>query len=285
MPKGISINIGLNNVDASLYNGWSGKLNACEADARAMATLAKKAGFETKVILTDEATSANVTAAISDASKELGSDDILFLTYSGHGGQVPDTNGEEPDGMDETWVLYDRQLIDDELYSMWFQFQPGTRILVLSDSCHSGSVVKLAEFDALGNTEAAQKFFNEGTPGVRAMPLKEQKKDYEAKKEQYDEIQRTHPNGELLDISAPVMLISGCQDEQLSSDGARNGLFTATLLKVWDKGNFKGTYTRFYREIAHNMPLWQQPAQFLVGDKKLGVKFKAENPFSLAKRV
>src|SRR4051812_2499849 len=117
MPKGISINIGLNSVDAAEYNGWGGKLNACEADALSMAALAKKAGFETKVILTEEATSANVTAAISDASKQLGSDDILFLTYSGHGGQLPDTNGEETDGKDETWVLYDRQLVDDELYS------------------------------------------------------------------------------------------------------------------------------------------------------------------------
>ena len=49
----------------------------------------------------------------------------LFLTYSGHGGQAPDLNNEEPDGMDETWCLYDGQLIDDELYSSWGAFASG----------------------------------------------------------------------------------------------------------------------------------------------------------------
>ncbi len=65
--------------------------------------------------------------------------DIYFLTYSGHGGQVPDTNGEgESDSSDETWLAYDRQIVDDELYELWAKFKPGVRIVVLSDSCHSG---------------------------------------------------------------------------------------------------------------------------------------------------
>jgi len=41
-------------------------------------------------------------------------------------------------------------------------------------------------------------------------------------------------------IKASVLLISGCQDNQLSQDGAFNGLFTGTLKKVWNGGIFKG---------------------------------------------
>ena len=52
---------------------------------------------------------------------------------------MPDASADEPDRTDETWVLFDRQLVDDELYEMWPQFVPGVRILVLSDSCHSGT--------------------------------------------------------------------------------------------------------------------------------------------------
>ena len=74
---------------------------------------------------------------------ELEAGDIFFVTYSGHGGQVPDLNDEdETDGSDETWLAYDRQIVDDELYELWAKFKPGVRILVLSDSCHSGSVNK-----------------------------------------------------------------------------------------------------------------------------------------------
>ena len=93
-----------------------------------MRALAKKKGFTGNTMLLDgQATAAAVTAAILDASKKLFKGDIFFLTYSGHGGQVHDTNGDEKDKdrMDETWVLFDRQLVDDELYNLWSKVQSG----------------------------------------------------------------------------------------------------------------------------------------------------------------
>jgi metacaspase-1 len=37
-----------------------------------------------------------------------------------------------------------------------------------------------------------------------------------------------------------VILISGCQENQLSADGESNGLFTSQLLHTWNDGLFKG---------------------------------------------
>ena len=105
MAQGLSIHFGLNSVDPNHYNGWSGKLQACEADAKDMARIAGERDFESTTILTRDATASKVTSAISDAAGKLEEGDILFLTYSGHGGQVPDTNGDEQDRRDETWVL------------------------------------------------------------------------------------------------------------------------------------------------------------------------------------
>jgi hypothetical protein len=42
----------------------------------------------------------------------------------------------------------------------------------------------------------------------------------------------------LHDPKATILLLSGCQDNQLSHDGAFNGLFTSQLLKVWKNGLF-----------------------------------------------
>ena len=127
-------------MDPGHYQGWSGDLAGCEFDAHDMVAIAESIGFEERTaLLTADATVENVTAALSAAASKLASGDILFLTYSGHGGSLPDKNGDEPDQRDETWVLYDRQFVDDELFSLYVRFKAGVRILVLSDSCHSGT--------------------------------------------------------------------------------------------------------------------------------------------------
>ena len=41
MAKGLALAIGLNAVDPRHYQGWSGELNACEADARDMSAIAE----------------------------------------------------------------------------------------------------------------------------------------------------------------------------------------------------------------------------------------------------
>src|SRR3954451_11741336 len=110
--KGISLHIGLNSVDPRHYQGWDGQLQACEFDAEDMSKLADGQGFKATTLMTKAATAQAVTAAIAEAATQLDDRDTFLLTYSGHGGQVPDTNGDEPDRMDETWVLHDRQLVD-----------------------------------------------------------------------------------------------------------------------------------------------------------------------------
>src|SRR5258708_29619382 len=83
-----------------------------------METIAKAQGFATQSLLTKAATSTALLDAIEKAAKGLVEDDFFLLTYSGHGGQINDVNKSEPDGLDETWVLYDRELVDDELYDV-----------------------------------------------------------------------------------------------------------------------------------------------------------------------
>ena len=114
--QALSLHIGLNAVSGSAYGGWTGPLAACEFDANDMAAIAKSRGMKPTVLLTKKATRSAVLAGMRGAAKTLGAGDLFFLSYSGHGGQVPDVTGEEADKKDETWCLYDGQLIDDELY-------------------------------------------------------------------------------------------------------------------------------------------------------------------------
>lgn len=268
MPAGMSLHIGLNRVDPDQYEGWDGQLAACEADARDMAALAKKQGFKSStVLLTKAATAEALSNAILNAAKALKSGDLFFLSYSGHGGQVDDTNGDEADRMDETWVCHDRQLVDDELYELWGRFKAGVRIVVLSDSCHSGTVLR--DIPA----------FVSGGPRIRAMPTAVARKVQKAHAKLYKRIQDEHPAAESTRIKASVLLISGCMDNQTSQDGARNGLFTGTLKKVWNGGKFKGGYRKLRDTIVSKMPSDQTPNYYFVG--VANPKFEAQQPWTI----
>lgn len=270
MSKAISIHIGLNHVDPDHYEGWDGELFACEADAKDMRALSKKNGFgQNALLLNEQATAEAVTAALTSAAKQLSKGDMLLLTYSGHGGQVKDTNGDETDKgrMDETWVLFNRQLVDDELYDLWGKFKPGVRILVLSDSCHSGTVVRDVPPSISGG------------PRRRAMPRSVGIKVEKAHSALYRAIQKAHPGSEESKVKASVLLISGCMDNQFSMDGESNGAFTGTLKKVWNGGKFSGNYRKMRDTIVSLMPDTQTPNYFFVGAPNS--TFEGQKPFTI----
>lgn len=281
MAKGMSLHIGLNSVDPTQYGGWSGDLNACEFDAHDMTAIAASCGFATTTVLTANATSGALLDALSAAAEELVDGDILLLTYSGHGGQVPDPGGDEYDAADETWVLFDRQVLDDELYAAYAAFQPGVRIVVFSDSCHSGTVTRLAPPMPAGASAAAAAPIGQPPLGARsrAMPPALAQRDFLNRRQLYVDQQLGQRELDRDAIQATVLLISGCQDNQLSLDGTHNGLFTATLLTVWNGGTFQGGYRRLRNRIARRMPDTQTPQLSVVGAR--WPEFVAQRPFTI----
>ncbi len=293
-PKAMSLHIGLNLVSAAAYGGWDGPLAACENDANDMAAIARGKGMAPTVLLTKKATRAAVLSGLRAGAKALKSGDFFFLSYSGHGGQVPDTNHDEPDKKDETWCLFDGQLIDDELYFELSRFAAGVRILVLSDSCHSGSVTR-------------DRMPPPPPPGQRPklLPPAVANRVYGAHQAFYDKLQAdvakaaghkglVDPDAALAQVSATggaaqavglvgdfkpaVILISGCQDNQTSMDGDHNGAFTEQLLHVWNHGKFKGSYASFHARIRAAMPASQSPNLFVLGP---AAGFLKQAPFTV----
>jgi hypothetical protein len=270
MASGLSLHIGLNAVDPKHYSGWSGKLAGCEFDAKDMQALARKQKFaSTTMRLTREATRDRVLADLKGIAMKLKKNDIFFLTYSGHGGQVPNTGNDfEPDGFDETWCLYDGELIDDELYAALNKFQAGVRIVVLSDSCHSGTVTRAMQLSAVGARPLRS----------RAMPHEVALRVYMDHDKFYDKLQQRGKDPRTT-MRATGLLISGCQDNQESSDGDRNGLFTQTLLAAWKNGKFNGDYRGFHKTIVKFMPATQTPNYFTIGPANH--VFEKQKPFTV----
>jgi hypothetical protein len=272
MAIGLALTIGVNSVDPEHYEGWVGTLNACEADADDIHDLVAANGFSCTRLLTGEATRIAVISTIAAAARQLKSGDIFFISYSGHGGQTPDLNGDEPDGLDETWCLYDAQLIDDELYALWSSFVPGVRIVMLSDSCHSGSVSREPHYPG-----------QRGSPGshlYRAMPRDVAQRVYLKNQAFYDPILASRGVGmSLSEVGASILLISGCQDNQLAEDGTFNGLFTGAMKSVWNGGTYRGSYLTFHKKIGRLMPPDQSPRISMVG--AFDAQFAAQRPFTI----
>jgi hypothetical protein len=288
---GMSLHIGLNGVSGGAYGGWTGPLAACEADANDMTAISKQQGMRPTTLLTKKATRAAVLAEMRKAAQLLAEGDLFFLSYSGHGGQVPDVNGDEDDKKDETWCLYDGQLIDDELYAELGKFKAGVRILVLSDSCHSGTVTR----------EAILPPATIPTQRPKNMPDAVAMRTYREHQAFYDKLQKDvardagkpviDPDNALAQLAvsgrlsaiadkfdASLILISGCQDNQTSMDGEHNGAFTEQLLKVWNQGGFQGNYGNFHARIKARMPATQSPNLFTLGTAGA---FLAQKPFTL----
>lgn len=310
MPKGISIHIGLNELDVGHYKSRFA-LAGCLADAHAMRDLAAAAGFEPHLIVGEQATAQAVIDAIHEAAPRVGSDGILMVTYSGHGSRVRDL-GDDPfdidlhDGWDETWCLYDRQLVDDELYACWDGLKPGARVLVVSDSCFSGGMIRDDERTpaqlvsqnsslwgtrTLGESEAAlralgveagapparREVMRGGFPLNRALSDEDSRRVYAHNRTQYDRIQEAVHATPRRPLHADLLLLSAARDNEPAADGDENGVFTAALVKAWNGGAFEGDYVALHAKLFQCLAPHQHPAVTTLRPSE----FARQRPFSI----
>ncbi len=262
MPRYCSLHIGLNKVDPVHYLGWDGQLQCCENDALFYSEMAEKSGITERTLLLSTGregsmmpTCANLDKLLTQYSQQLVDGDRLLITYSGHGGQIEDKNFDEKDGLDETWCLYDRQYLDDELWTHFNSFAKGVQIIVFSDSCHSGTIIR-----AIAETMEAS---NSNGPLTREAPKEFSYGSYAAHKDQYYEA--THlPVVEKSTIDATVLSFSACSDNELACEADGFGAFTAVVRNVWT--DLKGiSWESLYQEIVNRRPAKQHPELEVLG--------------------
>lgn len=273
--RGISVHIGVNRVNGDHYAGWEGPLASCENDADTMHAIARARGFEASVMKTQDATRDAVKQAILNAAASLTGGDIFLATYAGHGGRVRDITGEERDKKDDTWCLWDGQLLDDELNVMFSEFAEGVRVLILSDSCHSGTLLK-GRSDAGNPPEFVDDFVYS-----RAMPRKAQIDAYKANVSFYSQIQEELPDPRP-EIRASVRLLSGCLEHQESFGNKEFGRFTNAVKTVFADGAYQGDYKSFHREIVAAVARAmnpQTPGHSVIG--RSDPDFDGQAPFTI----
>ncbi|MGE0787574.1 MAG: caspase domain-containing protein [Sandaracinaceae bacterium] len=117
------------------------QLYGCADDARLLAEAMRESHVQNatdQLVLPDNlATRQGFEQGVSQIASIARPEDVVLVFYSGHGNQVPDDDGDELDQLDETIVLFDGPMRDDEVVRSLERIGAGTVMLVL-DSCFSG---------------------------------------------------------------------------------------------------------------------------------------------------
>lgn len=133
------------------YPGTKSALNGCINDAHSIRdVLINCKGFpaENVRVMTDapdcepKPTGENIRKALAEMVGGAKKGDSLVFHYSGHGTQVPSGDKDEHDKKDEAICPTDLNLIiDDDLCQILSKLADGVDFLMISDCCHSGSLL------------------------------------------------------------------------------------------------------------------------------------------------
>lgn len=221
----IALLIGIN------YRGTESELSGCINDINNTKDILKTVyNYEEKniIILTDDTeikpTSNNITVQLYDLAFRTKKEDIkeIWISYSGHGSYVTDTNKDEDDGKDECLVPLDYKkngLITDDMLNHIFSFiDPKISVIVVVDSCHSETILDLQYRYISGDKNVVENKNNK--------------------------------------IKSNVVLISGCRDFETSADAYNinnskeySGAMTSAFLETLNKFNYTITCWNLLKEM------------------------------------
>lgn len=268
MARGTSIHIGVNDPSTEEQ-----PLRLSEDYAWKMAGLAHQAGYAASHVLRGPAaTRSAVHDALSAAARALEPGQTLLVTFSGHGSRVPDANCDERDRLDETWCLHDANLIDDELVEIWRLAATGSRVLVVSESCFGGGMVRNDEVVAACPSPPAGRPVYRSGRVMRGVPQYAPPSPSCISREPADD------DG----IRACVLVLSAADEAQK----AREGLYLRHLLELWDGGAFRGSFcalhSRLCERVRHDNAL-QEPQIRMLGTAD--PQFPLDSAFHLGRPV
>jgi hypothetical protein len=250
MTNATALLVGLKQVDPGSYGGWTGEAGCwgCENDVDNIEDILRPLGYKFDILKTKKATAENILSALQSAAAQLVDGDIFVFYFSGHGGQQPDQNGDELDGKDETLVAYNRQISDDELDEIWLMMKPGVRIVMLSDSCNSGT-----NYRNKGLFDQPTSFIPVAKKAVKR------------------------------DMNAQLIHFGGCRDGLSSAGYQEGGAFTIAVCKSWQNGAFQGSYSDFYQLISQKVQEDSQNSQQPQYNEYGSVsnQFRNQQPFTI----
>ncbi len=144
--------IGVSNYEDSKLSSLPGAKNDIQAMRQ---VLHEQFGFRPqniKLLLDENATHTLVIEALKRLSSRVQKEDLVYIHYSGYGSNTPDLNGDERNGLDQTWVTFGSRsgltetldnfdLLDDEI-DHWLApaYAKAAQVVIVNDSARTGTL-------------------------------------------------------------------------------------------------------------------------------------------------
>lgn len=211
--RGYAVVVGVSKPPNASY------LSGVRPDVEDFSRLLQGQGFEVTPLLDGQGTSAAILGQIKSAAQTLRSGDLFVFTFSGHGAQTPNS-GDDDEAKDQLLMTADGHIVDDQLGALWRTFESGVRIVVVTDSCHSGSVVR-----ELQNPDGSLSVreLEIGRPRLMSIGL-----DMPATRSARDATP-----GNIEGLRASLIHLAACRDPEVASDIGNNGEFTHAFMQAW----------------------------------------------------
>jgi hypothetical protein len=220
------------------------RLSGCVNDARAWASTLTSLGFETQIMLNEQADWDSIRKSLSALVSRARSGDVVVLQYAGHGTRVKDLDNDEPSGRDSAICPVNftdgKFLVDDDVRGIFQKLHDNVNLTCFFDCCHSGTITRLVAptpvkpigdvrvrgFSANDDLEQAHSAFRtelRRSIGMRAAPASR------------------GPAG------MREVAFSACTDSQTAQEIDGHGQFTTRALKILGNG-MNGLTNAAFRE-------------------------------------
>ena len=212
-------------------------------------------GYETALLTSPEipwssddiATKDSILESLSVAVSKTKPGDSLLFYFSGHGSQVPDRSGDEPDGYDEVLCPSDMDfasgtyITDDDLGRIFNELPDGAALEVMLDCCHAG----------MGSGRSVTNKSMPPFPG-------------------HDAVVRRITDG--IDVKNRVIW-GACEENEISQEmffpllGGGHGVFTMAMLRAMAKGLGRSDTAQYVASVCEAVSPHQNPTLVVNGKK------------------
>ena len=247
--KNTALLIGIGNYDTKA-TGWS--VIHGNNDIALLEAKLKSNGFSVDKLVDNKATKRNIKTALSGLVNSAKNGDNIYLHFSGHGQLFTDLNGDEEEGLDQSFVCYDacfsskykysrrnyqgqNHLIDDELFpyldNLKRKVGKNGNVIVIFDTCYSGGADRGSIEDA-PNPESDVEWVND-TRGDDV--------EFDADSEATAYLKTIQTPGRYTKGSGSITIISACESDKKNYEckdkrsGRKYGSLSFCISKILDK--------------------------------------------------